>query len=130
MKLCRVKGNSMYPLLRDDDFVVVKEATPELLQRGNILVYQAKSGQYVVHRLIKKSGANLLHLKGDGYNLPSELTERETLVGKASGFVRDGRYEPLGRVRELHSWFVSVLKEYTKRFVRDVFRITEGSINR
>ena len=120
----------MYPLLRDDDFVVVKKATPESLQRGNILVYQAKNGQYVVHRLIKKSGANLLHLKGDGYNLPSELTERETLVGKASGFVRDGRYEPLGRVRELHSWFVSVLKEYTKRFVRDVFRITEGSINR
>ena len=116
----------MYPLLRDNDFVIVKKAVPDSLQRGNILVYQAKNGQYVVHRLIKKGEANLLRLKGDGYNLPSELTERETIVGKAAGFFRDGRYEPLGRIRELHSWFVSLMKEYTKRFARFAFRITKG----
>jgi len=120
----------MYPLLRNDDFVIVKKAAPDSLQRGNILVYQAKDGQYVVHRLVKKGKGNLLHLKGDGYKLPHELTEGETIVGKAAGFFRDGRYEPLGRIKELHSWSVSLFKECTKRFVRDAFRITKSSTNR
>jgi signal peptidase I len=120
----------MYPVLRDNDIVIVKEVAPDSLQRGNILVYRTENGQYIVHRLVKKGEANLLHLKGDGYNLPSLLTKNEAIVGKVDAFFRDGRYEHLDRIKELHSWSVSLVKEYTKRFVRDAFRITKGSINR
>ncbi|MCX5855646.1 MAG: signal peptidase I [Deltaproteobacteria bacterium] len=125
MKLFKVTGNSMYPVLRDNDLVVVKEAAPESLRRGNIIVYRADNGQSVVHRLVKKGKGGFLHLKGDGYNLPSELAKRESVIGKAAGFVRGGRYEPLDRMKELHSWAVSLLKERTKRFVRRAARVRE-----
>ena len=118
MELYRVQGNSMYPVLRDNDLVVVKKTPPELLHKGNILVYRGKDGQHVVHRLIKKDKEGIFYLKGDGYNLSSEPANRDSIVGKAIGLVRDNRYKSLNRVMELRSWFVSAVKGYAKRLVR------------
>jgi signal peptidase I len=125
MKLCRVKGNSMRPVLRDNDLVIVRETAPEHLRKGNILVYREEDGQYVVHRLVKSSGGDLLYLRGDGYNLSAEMASRDSIVGKAVGFVRDGRYGSLGRIRELYSWSVSLFKEFAKRSIGCTLRITK-----
>ena len=114
----------MYPVLRDNDLVVVKEAAPESLRRGNIIVYhQEEKGEYLVHRLVKKGEGDILYLRGDGYDLSLELTTIGAIMGKAIGFVRNSRYEPLNRPKELLSWSVSLLKEHTKRFVRRVCRV-------
>jgi len=126
MKLFKVKGNSMYPVLRDNDLVVVRETAPELLRKGNILVYhQEEKGEYLVHRLVKKGEGDILYLRGDGYNLSLELTTIGAIMGKAIGFIRDGKYETLNRTKELHSWRVSLLRENTKRFLRRAFLITK-----
>ncbi len=122
MKLFKVKGNSMYPVLRDNDLVVVKETEPESLRLGNIVVYHEDNGQYIVHRLVQKGKEDCLYLKGDGYNLPQVEANEALIVGKAVGFVRHGHYEPLKRNRELHTWSVSLLKQFVKRFMRDAFR--------
>jgi hypothetical protein len=115
----------MYPVLRDNDLVIVRETVPELLRKGNILVYhQEEKGEYLVHRLVKKGGGDILYLRGDGYDLASELTTIGAIMGKAIGFVRNSRYEPLNRPKELRSWSVSLLKEYAKHFIRRACRVT------
>jgi signal peptidase I len=114
----------MYPVLRDNDLVVVRETAPELLRKGNILVYhQEEKGEYLVHRLVKKGKGDILYLRGDGYDLSVELTRIGAIMGKAIGFVRNSRYEPLNRLEELRSWSVSLLKEYSKHFIRRAFRL-------
>ena len=125
MKLCRVKGHSMHPVLRDRDLVVVREAALTSLRRGNILIYREDGGGYVVHRLIRKGKGGRLHLKGDGYGLPLEKAREDALLGKAIGFIRNGRYAPLGRSEELHSWFVSSFKTFVKRWTRRSFRFCD-----
>jgi len=125
MKLFKVTGNSMYPVLRDNDLVVVRETAPELLRKGNILVYhQEEKGEYLIHRLVKKGKGDILYLRGDGYNLSLELTRIGAIMGKAIGFVRNSRYESLNRPKELSSWSVSLFKEYAKRFIRRTFRLS------
>ncbi|HJX34806.1 MAG TPA: signal peptidase I, partial [Desulfatiglandales bacterium] len=106
MELYRVQGNSMYPLLRDNDLVVVKKISPEILRKGNIIVYRGKNGQHTVHRLVKKEKGGIFYLKGDGYNLSPESINRDSIIGKAIGLVRENRYEPLNRGMELSSWFI------------------------
>jgi hypothetical protein len=115
----------MHPVLRDNDLVIVRETAPEHLRNGNILVYREEDGQYVVHRLVKSRGGDLLYLRGDGYNLLAEMANKDSIVGKAVGFVRDGRYGSLGRIRELYSWSVSLFKEFAKRSIRCTLRITK-----
>lgn len=115
----------MHPVLRDNDLVVVRETAPELLRKGNILVYHRdEKGEYLIHRLVKKGDGDILYLRGDGYNLSSELTRTGAVMGKAIGFVRDSRYEPLNRRKELRSWFVSLLKECTKHVIRRASHVT------
>lgn len=112
----------MHPVLRDNDLVVVKETQPESLRMGNIVVYREGRGQYIVHRLVQKRKEKGFYLKGDGYNLPRVEADGASIVGQAVGFVRDGRYEPLRRSRELLTWSVSLLKQFVKQFTRDAFR--------
>lgn len=122
MKLLRVKGNSMYPVIRDDDLVLVRETEPELLRRGNIIVYyHDERGEYLIHRLVRKGDDGILYLRGDGYNLSVELTMTSSVIGKAVGFVRQNRFNPLSRPKELLSWSASMLKEHVKLFVRSAF---------
>ena len=123
MKLCRVKGHSMHPVLRDNDLVVLREAALTSLRRGNILIYREDSGEYVAHRFIRKGRGGRLCLKGDCYGLPLEKAEEDAIMGKAIGFIRNGRYVPLGRSIELCSWFVSSFKECAKRWIRDPLRL-------
>jgi len=115
----------MYPVLRDNDLVVVRETAPELLRKGNILVYHMdEKGEYLIHRLIKKGEGDVLYLRGDGYNLSVELTKTGSIMGKAIGFVRNSRYEPLTRPKELRSWSVSLLKECVKHVIRRACHVT------
>lgn len=124
MKLYKVKGNSMYPVLRDNDLVVVKETSVKSFRRGNILVYRGEKGEYVVHRFVKKGEDDILYLRGDGYKLPLEMTTSDSIMGKAVGVVRNCQYEMLNRKKELHSWSMSLFKEYSKRLIRSVCRVS------
>jgi len=127
MKLYRVKGNSMYPLLRDNDLVCVRKTSTKSLRRGNIVVYLRKEGEYIVHRLIKKERDSVLWLRGDGHNLIIESATTENITGKVVGFFRYRRYNAISRTRELHSWFIALAKEAVKNHVGFIFGIkTDG----
>jgi signal peptidase I len=119
MQLVKVKGNSMYPVIRENDLVVVKKTNLEHCCKGNILVYHhERNGSYVIHRFIKKGKGNVLYLRGDGYDQPLESADRVSVMGKAVGLVRNNHYQALSRSKELYSWGVASLKTYAKRLLR------------
>lgn len=60
----RVKGNSMYPLLRDQqDEVSLRSCKAELLRKGDIVLFRYR-GQHILHRFAGQEDENLL-MRGD-----------------------------------------------------------------
>ncbi|MEA1936119.1 MAG: S24/S26 family peptidase [Thermodesulfobacteriota bacterium] len=118
MRLYRVKGNSMYPFLRDDDFVIVRELPFESFRKGNLLVFEGEEGEYIIHRVVKKVYGNFVYVRGDGYNLTEELVEKSSIAGKVTEVIREGKLIRINRLKERYFWIVSRFKEYLKRFLR------------
>ena len=71
-----VKGVSMRPFLRDGDFAYLV-SLPRKLKRGDIVLFQRKNGQYVLHRIYKvlKNGSYLL--LGDSQLEPEPVMEEQ-----------------------------------------------------
>ena len=82
-----VKGVSMRPFLRNADFAYLAPL-PKKLKRGDIVLFQRKNDQYVLHRVykIRKDGTYLI--LGDSQYEP-EPVEPQQLRAKVS-FVRCG----------------------------------------
>lgn len=60
----RVKGNSMYPLLRDQqDEVSLRSCKAEFLRKGDIALFRYR-GQHILHRFAGQQDENLL-MRGD-----------------------------------------------------------------
>ena len=112
MKLAKVKGDSMYPFLRDEDLVVVKKISFDKLRKGNVLVFKGRQGEYIIHRLVKKTNGGFCHLRGDGYKLLAEPIEKNALTGKAIGIIRGGNFVRFNRFNEWISWSLSYLRRY------------------
>ncbi|MEM3346409.1 MAG: signal peptidase I, partial [Desulfurococcaceae archaeon] len=50
--LAVVKGESMFPLLREGDLVIIVRVKPEDIGVGDIIVFRTPNGRLVVHRVI------------------------------------------------------------------------------
>ena len=74
----------MYPMLKDNDYVVIRELPVKRLKKGCLVVFKDKEGRLIVHRMIGKEGENL-YLKGDGHNLKEEIVDKACVKGKAVG---------------------------------------------
>lgn len=48
-----VKGNSMYPLLREGDIVFITRASPDDISVGDVIVFSTPGGRLVVHRVVE-----------------------------------------------------------------------------
>ena len=101
----------MYPMLRDNDYVVVRKLPSQRLKKGCLVVFKDKEGRLIVHRMIGKKGKSLC-LKGDGHNLNEEIIDKRCVKGKAVGIIRDGRYIGLTRFWELYFWIVSFPRKH------------------
>lgn len=102
----------MYPFLRDDDLVAVKEYGSEKLTLGSILVFKGKDGGHIIHRLVKKGKDDFFCLRGDGFNLSTDRVDKEAIIGKVVGIIRRDKFVRFNRVREWCSWIIS----YPRRF--------------
>lgn len=80
---CIIIGNSMSPMIRDGDRLIIDHGTGHIY-KGDIIVFRANS-QYVVHRVVRISISEdgpIFLLKGDGgYTFDQPIT-REQVVGK------------------------------------------------
>ncbi len=92
----RLKGNSMFPLLRNGKDVVVLEKCPaESLQPMDVVLFRYR-GKHVLHRIIRREGERLL-IQGDGSIVAKEECKVDDVVGKVVQICRpSGKEIPVG----------------------------------
>ena len=94
----RLKGNSMFPLLRNGkDSVILEKCLPDELKPMDVVLFRYR-GSYVLHRIIQRMGDDLL-IQGDGSILAMEQCAVNDVVGKVTGICR-----PSGKVLSVDSW--------------------------
>lgn len=94
----RLKGNSMFPLLRSGkDDVLLCPCSKEGLKPMDVVLFRYKEN-YLLHRIRHIEGDNL-YLQGDGSVQAKEVCTYEDVVGKVNEIVRPG-----GKTISVHSW--------------------------
>ena len=94
----RLKGWSMFPLLRDGrDEVVLCPCTSEELRPMDVVLFRYNGG-HVLHRIIRREGT-LLRIRGDGSFVAREQCMVTDVVGKVHFVIR-----PSGRVLSVNGW--------------------------
>ena len=77
----RLKGNSMFPLLRSGrDSVILEKSPAHSLTPMDVVLFRYR-GNYILHRIIKRDGARLL-LQGDGVISAVEQCTVDDVIGK------------------------------------------------
>lgn len=121
----KVKGNSMFPLLRDGkDIVFVAPVNQPLVQR-DVVLFNHK-GRQVLHRIIKIE-ENLYTIQGDGVYASKEYCTKEDIIGVVTHISREGgEMIPLNSFRcRMYSWFwcsASFAKKYMLYILRKIFK--------
>ena len=85
-----VTGDSMYPTLRHRKDVVYLNPVSRKLERGDLILYKRKSGQYVLHRIVSKPKNGAFICCGDNQWEKEPMTEQQ-VVAIADGYIRNGK---------------------------------------
>ena len=86
----RVTGCSMLPMLREGRDAVTLVPIVGHLEKGNVILYQRKNGQYILHRIIRAEGGNYICC-GDN-QFEKELVEHSQAVAVVSAFTHKDRH--------------------------------------
>lgn len=99
-----VTGQSMFPtLVEKRDSVLLKK--PDRIKKGDIVLYQRKNGDYVLHRIVKKK-KDEFSLCGDNQTMIEHPIYREQIFGVVSGIVRKGEVIPVTDIRYRTASFI------------------------
>ena len=84
-----VTGISMYPILRHrrDTVELVK---PERLRRGDLVLYQRDSGQYILHRIITRPKDGAFICSGDNQWVAEQVRSQQ-VIALVDTYLRDGK---------------------------------------
>lgn len=94
----RLKGSSMFPLIREGrDEVVICPCTEDELHPMDVVLFRYR-GKHVLHRILRKEGHRLL-LQGDGSYVAREQCTTADVVGKLDEVIR-----PSGRSVSVTDW--------------------------
>ena len=95
----RLKGNSMFPLLRNNrDIVVLAPCACEALAPMDVVLFRYR-GDYVLHRIVRRNGDSLL-MQGDGVYASYEQCTVGDVVGRVVAVCRQS-----GRVDDVDGCF-------------------------
>lgn len=84
-------GTSMYPFIRDGiDSIELRRGRYEEITRGDIALVLRKSGEYVLHRVIRKS-ADEFYIIGDNQNWIEGPLVPEQFIAVATSIFRKHR---------------------------------------
>lgn len=87
----RVRGNSMNPFFVDRrDEVVLSPFGKENIKVGKVILARDKDGRYILHRIIKIEGEDIV-MMGDGNLKGVEHTTADEVLGLVTGAVRKGK---------------------------------------
>lgn len=89
--IIRIRGNSMFPFLRDNrDLVTLRAFGPEDLRPGTIILFKYET-KYLLHRILRKKSANY-YLRGDNnWSFLFETCTEDDVVGVVVSVERNGR---------------------------------------
>ena len=94
----RLKGYSMFPLLRNEcDEVVLTPCQENELRPMDVVLFRYQ-GKHVLHRIIRREGSKL-YIQGDGSFVAKEECLTSDVVGKVCIVVR-----PSGKHIDVNSW--------------------------
>lgn len=94
----RLKGHSMFPLLRNGkDEVVLYPCTEKELSPMDIVLFKYK-GKHLLHRILHKDG-NCLLIQGDGSYFAKEECVSNDVIGKVHLIIR-----PSGKIQSVNDW--------------------------
>lgn len=115
----RVDGDSMTPLIRPGDVVIVKPAALHQLACGDVVTVRRPSGDIVSHRIIIRSDTALV-TKGDNMRRPDPVWHAGDVLGRVVIIERgDTRIDLRSPRLQVVGWLVSRLS----RLEMYIFRI-------
>ena len=86
-------GDSMYPLIKPRDLLVIKKVTAPL-KKNDIPLYKRDSGQYVLHRIVKIKNGEYFICGDNRAFIERGITDRH-IIGVLTDIVREGRTIPV-----------------------------------
>lgn len=88
-----ISGNSMFPtLVHRRDAVELEAVKPEdEIKKHDVVFYQRENGRYVLHRVLKKEGNNLV-IAGDGEMEKEYGITCDMIFARMCAFTRKGKY--------------------------------------
>ena len=84
------KGNSMYPLIRQGKDVLIIKKVNTRLKKMDVPLYKRKSGQYVLHRIIKVNENDYV-IRGENTYYNETGIRDDQILGVLSGVIREGK---------------------------------------
>jgi phage repressor protein C with HTH and peptisase S24 domain len=106
----QVHGDSMHPLIRENDTLHVEPARD--FTRGDVVLVLAERG-LTAHRVIARDGSALI-LRGDNAPAADDPVEESAVLGKVTYVLRDGvRHEV---TRSAAARAVAFLRQLRRRF--------------
>lgn len=94
----RLKGSSMFPLLRSGrDSVILVKSPAHSLKPMDVVLFRYR-GKYILHRIIKRDGVRLL-IQGDGVISAIEQCTVDDVVGKVVKVCRSS-----GKTIDVDNW--------------------------
>ena len=96
--LAKGEGLSMYPFIKDDDYLII-DTTPEDLKVGDVIVY-IHDGELIGHRIIKVTKDGFI-VKGDNNPVPDPwVVKRNQIVGEVDWIIHETFYKWIAEI-----WF-------------------------
>mgnify|MGYP001236593489 CR=1 FL=1 len=87
----RARGNSMLPFIRDGkDDIILEKPNTRSFQKGRLLLAKLQDDRYVLHRVKKIKGNNIL-LRGDGNLNIYENCTSGNIIAEATEIIRNGK---------------------------------------
>ncbi len=87
-------GNSMWPLIRRVDDLLVIEPVEGRLQRFDVPLYRRDNGQVVLHRVLKVRPQDYVICGDNGWSRETGITDKH-VIGRLMSISRDGKELPL-----------------------------------
>ena len=128
----RPGGNSMLPLIRPgEDMVVIKQAQDKL-KKYDLPLYRREDGTFVLHRVVGVKNDTYI-MRGDNQNVREGDIKKEQILALAIGMYRNGEYisfsgvkywiycrmrhfrQELSRVKRVLNFYAKKLKKFQKK---------------
>jgi len=107
------RGESMYPLIKNGDTLLIKPLRADELNPGDIAIYRLPSGSFIAHRFIKRNSSGSLLTNGDSMRQYDKLVAEEQVFGKVIQIEHNGRALKLaGRLNNLNMRLITLLARY------------------